>query len=312
MERYQPIDAFRGLAIIGMVFFTVTLRLSKNLPDLLKHNVWGSVHLGDFILPMFLFASGLSLSFYLEKKEHKKYFKRNVAIRFCKLALTGVTLSIFSAYGFLEMDEVMLSAILFIVCVAFSRFNWITILAIIFFINLSYLPLIHFNYDTIFIGHYLGGYPAVLYYFPIMLTGLLVGKGIISKGLWCKSNKITIAMIFFFFLIFLILTPINKMTATPSFIMLSILFSFLIFIIMDWIISIFQHLKRFEFIGRKPLRYWLMMYIIFLIPLWFYVELSKQIFPLKIEWHIGIFISLGLLILFYIISHLIEYKTISN
>jgi hypothetical protein len=312
MERYQPIDAFRGLAIIGMVFFTVTLRLSKNLPDLLRHNVWGSVHLGDFILPMFLFTSGLSLAFYLENKENKKYFKRNVAIRFCKLALTGVSLSIFSAYGFLEMDEVMLSAILFIVCVALSRFNWITILVIIFFINLSYIPLIQFNYDTIFIGHYLGGYPAALYYLPIMLTGLLVGKGITSKGIWCKNNKIIIAVIFFFFLLFLIITPLNKLTATPSFIMLSVLFSFFIFLIIEWIGSILHSLKRLEFIGRKPLRYWLMLYIIFLIPLWFYIELTEQTFPLNIEWYIGILISLGLLILFYILTHLIEYKTISN
>jgi len=94
--------------------------------------------------------------------------------------------------------------------------------------------------------------------------------------------------------------------------MLSVLFSFFIFLVIERIVSIFHSLKRLEYIGRKPLRYWLMMYIIFLIPLWFYIDLTEQTFPLNIEWYIGILISIGLLILFYILTHLIEYKTISN
>ena len=56
-----------------MVFFTVTLRLSSDLPDPLRHNVWGSLHLGDFVLPMFLFASGLSLAYFLQKREKEQY-----------------------------------------------------------------------------------------------------------------------------------------------------------------------------------------------------------------------------------------------
>lgn len=314
MVRYKPIDAFRGLAILGMVFFTVTLRLSSNLPELLRHNVWGAVHLGDFILPMFLFASGLSLSYFLQKKEkeNKKVFLRSVIERFGKLALVGVSLSIFSAYGFLEMDEIMLSAILFIACVALSRLNWKLILIFIFFINFSYVTLIQLDLVTIFVGHYLGGYPAALYYLPIMLIGLVIGKGIITNGLWCKINKIMMAMIFMYFLLFLIFIPLNKMTATPSFIMFSILFSFLIFAVIEKVNPRLSILKILEYIGRKPLRYWLMMYIVFLIPLWFYVEFSDKILPLNIPWYIGILISLGLMILLYAISCLVEYITVSN
>jgi len=302
------------MAILGMAFFTVTRRLSPDLPDFLRHNVWGSVHLGDFILPMFLFASGVSLAYYLQKKEggKKNVFLKKVIGRFIKLALVGISLSVFSAYGFLEMDEVMLSAILFIVCVASSRLNWKIILGIIFLINLSYIALIQLDLVTIFIGHYLGGYPAALYYLPVMLTGLVIGKGIISNGLWCKSNKIVIVMTFIFFLFFLVFIPLNKMTATPSFIMLSVLFSFLIFALMEKIISSTSSLKRLEYIGRKPLRYWLMMYIVFLIPLWFYIEFSERILPPDIKWYISIVISLGLLMLLYIISRSIEYIRVSN
>jgi len=135
MIRNQSIDAFRGLAIIGMVFFTLTLRLSRNLPEILRHNVWESVHLGDFILPIFLFASGLSLAYFIQEREKQNTFSRDVVKRFGKLALVGISLSFFSAYVFLGMDEVILSAILFIACVALSKLDWKTILIIIFFIN---------------------------------------------------------------------------------------------------------------------------------------------------------------------------------
>jgi len=312
--RNQPIDAFRGLAILGMVFFTVTLRLSSDLPDPLRHNVWGSLHLGDFILPMFLFASGLSIAYFLQKREKEKQniFLQDVIKRFGKLALVGILLSFFSAYGFLEMDEVMLCALLFIVCVALSRLDWRVTLGIIFFINLSYMALIQLEWESVFIGYYLGGYHAALYYLQIMLVGLIIGKGIIFKGLWCKNNKITIAIIFVFFLIFSVFIPINKMTASPSFILLSIMFSFMIFAVIEWLMRDMSSLGELEYIGRKPLRYWLTMYIVFIIPLWFYVEFSKQAIPLQIQWPLGVVISLGLMILLWGVSHMIDYVTVSD
>jgi len=313
MDRDHSIDAFRGLAILGMVFFTVTLRLSSNLPEILRHNVWGTVHFGDFILPMFLFASGLSLAYYLQKREkEKKFILRSVVLRFGKLVLIGVALSIFSAYGFLEMDEVMLSAILFIVCVGLSKLNWKIIMGIIFVINLSYIALIQLDMISIFIGHYLGGYPAALYYLPVMLTGLVIGKGIISKGFWCNINKTVFWTTFIFFLLFLIYIPLNKMTVTPSFIMLSILFSYIIFAATYTIVANKIHLKRLEYLGQKPIRYWLMMYLFFLIPLWFYVKFFKQNFPFNLQWYLAVMLSLVIIIILYAISRVIDYITISN
>jgi len=308
MDRDHTIDAFRGFSIIGMVFFTVTLRLSSDLPEPLRHNVWGSLHLGDFVLPMFLFASGLSLAYFLHKKEREEQnvFLQDVLGRFGKLTLVGILLSFFSAYGFLEMDEVMLSAILFIVCVAFSKFDWKIVLGIIFFINISYIVIFQLGWINIFIGHYLGGYPAALYYLPVMLIGLIIGKGIISKGLWCERNILTILLIFVFFIIFWGFIPINKMTASPSFIMLSILFSFLIFAVMGKIVTNITSFRELEYLGRKPLRYWILMYIIFIIPLWFYIEYTGRVLPLYLPWFIGVALSLGLMMLFWIISHIID------
>lgn len=309
MDRNHAIDNFRGLAIIGMVFFTVTLRLSKDLPELLRHNVRGSLHLGDFVLPMFLFASGLSLAYFFQRREKEKQnqFLEDVVKRFIKLAFVGISLSFFSAYGFLEMDEVMLSAILFIICIALYRLDWKIILGIIFFINLSYVVLIQLDLLGIFMGHYLGGYPAALYYLPLMLIGLFLGKGIISKGIWCKSNKIIIAMIFLFFIFFWIFIPINKMAASPSFIMLSILFSFLILLLINLIIGNKSYSNELKYMGRKPLRYWLMMYIIFIIPLEIYSQFSGKFLLYQLPWFISVTTSLGLTILFWAISHIIDY-----
>ena len=314
MSRNHAIDAFRGLAILGMIFFTVTLRLSRNLPEILRHNVWGSLHLGDFVLPMFLFASGLSLAYFLKKREEEKnkILIVNVIKRFSKLAFVGVSLSFFSAYGFLEMDEVMLCALLFITCVVLSRVDWKVFLGIIFFINLSYIVLIQLDQVDIFIGHYLGGYPAALYYLPVMLTGLTIGKGIISEKFWCEKNKIFVVMIFIFFILFWAFIPINKMTASPPFIMLSILFSFLVFAVIEAAVYNIGAIRKLVYIGQKPLRYWVMMYIVFIIPLWFYVEFTRQILPLQIYWPIGIVISLGLMFFLWGVFHIIDYINVSN
>jgi len=314
MKRDYSIDAFRGIAILGMVFFTLTLRLSSNLPDILRHNSSGSVHLGDLVLPMFLFASGLSLAFFLNKKnmEEQKIFYRKVLGRFGKLALIGISLSIFSANGFLEMDEVMLSAILFIACVVLSRFDWKINLGFIFFVSLSYIVLIQLDKVGIFSGHYLGGYPAALYYLPVMLTGLLMGKGIISEGLWCRSNKIISWAIFIFFLFFMIFIPLDKIIVTPSFIMLSTLFCIISFSLIVIIIAHISSLKILQYIGRNPIIYWILMYVILLIPLRFYVEIYDMSIPLNVEWHIGILLSLGSMLLLFILYRFIDRIFISN
>jgi len=305
--RYKPIDTFRGFSILAMVFFTVTLRLSRDLPDILRHNVWGSLHVGDFVLPFFLFSSGLSLAFYISKNEQLKDFFQNVTKRFIKLAFVGILLSYFSAYGFFEMDEVMLCAFCFIICILINRFDYRINLCLILTINLSYLLLLYLKIQDIFIEHYLGGYPAIVYYLPVMLVGLLLGNGIISDGLYCKKNNIIISTIFVFFLIFWFLIPIHKLTVTPSFIMLSIIVSYLIFVFIEMILKVVKSSKELDYIGKKPLRYWIMMYIFFLIPLKLYTVTVNLKIPLEINWTIAIVISFILMICLWGLSHIIDY-----
>ena len=315
MDRNHAIDVFRGLAIILMVFFTVILKLSADLPDLLRHNVRSSFHVGDLVLPMFLFASGLSLAYYAEKRkeEDRKSFPTDIAGRFGKLAMVGVSLSYFSAYGFLEMDEVMLSALLFLACMVLAKIDWKIILALVLLIDLSYLGLMHFERTDIFVGHYLGGYPAAVYYLPVMLMGLVLGKGMLEKGLWCRKNRVMMLAVFLFFLLFLVFVPTDKLSVTPSFTMVSILMSFLIFAALVLILPVpdMTRRKRFslkglEYVGKKPLRYWILMYICFIIPARGYLEYSHGAFPLHLHWPIGIAISMGVMILLWGLSRLLD------
>ena len=308
MDRDRTIDAFRGLAIVGMIFFTVTLKISSNLPDLLQHNVRNSVHIGDFVLPMFLFASGLSLAYYIEKgkKDHATKFSRNVIGRFGKLALVGLSLSFFSAYGLFEMDEVMLIAILFLACVILSKLDWKILLCVVFLIDLSYLILMQSDRVDIFEGHYLGGYPAALYYLQIMLAGLMIGRGIAAKDLFSRNNIITISLVLLFFIFFSIFIPIDKLSASPSFMLLSVLLSFLVFGAMQRMKQNNRITRELEYMGRRPMRFWVMMYASFVIPLRFWSELSHDVRPLDLHWPVAIAISMGMLLLLWCISRLLD------
>lgn len=307
MSRNPSIDTFRGVAIIAMVFFTLTLKLSNDLPEIIRHNSYDSLHIGDFVLPMFLFASGLSIAYFIKKKESmkKREYKVDILRRFIRLVIIACILSPFSANGLFEMDEVMLSAILFIFCILLLKLNMKILIGIIFSINISYILLKEYYGTSIFEGYYLGGYPAALYYFPVMLIGFMIGKELITIQVFCKKNWIIISIIVLFFFISWIFIPIKKLEATPSFMMLSVLFSFSIFVFVDKIVKK-RRFKEIEYLGKKPIRYWMMMYIIFIIPAHFYIESNNKGFPLDIQWQFGIFISFGLMILLWGISKVID------
>jgi len=308
MERNRSIDAFRGITIIGMVFFSLTLKLSKNLPEPLRHNARGMLHLGDLILPMFIFASGLSIAYFIEKIDKLKgeeYYSKIIG-RFALLIMVGIGLSYFSANGFLLMDEVMLIAILFIICFLIYKVNWLISIILVFVINSSYLVLLNYGWEEMFFNYYLGGYPATIYYLPIMLIGSLIGKGILSDTLWCKDNVIIFSIVMLFFIITIFLYPIDKLAVTPSFMMFSIIFSIMLFTIVDIAMKKVKNLAPLEYLGRKPLRYWLMMYLFFMIPIILYSKYYEVSLPFDIDWLFGIFLAFGFIAFLAVFSILID------
>ena len=179
--RIPSIDLFRGLAIALMVFFTISYWTSANLPEFLKHNEADSLHIGDFVLPMFLFASGMSLVFFHEKRKGKKGYWLDAIERFGKLVIISAILSIFSAGAFLGMDEVMLSALLFLASLLLLQLPEAYLVSVSLAIPTAYALITAYTGLLPGFGSaYLGGYPAAIFYLPVMLTGVMVGRRVES------------------------------------------------------------------------------------------------------------------------------------
>jgi len=311
--RNRSIDTFRGLSIVLMVFFTATLKLSRELPDPIRHNSSGAVHFGDFVLPMFLFASGLSLAYYLNKRTRGgreatgiDVFHRDVLTRFGKLAAVGIILSPWSTRGFLQMDEVMLSGLLFLACVVLYRLDWKPLMGMIFFINLSYLGLSELDWTGVFKDYYLGGYYAALYYLPVMLSGLIVGKNIISHGYWSPENGIIVILTAIMFAVSWSYLSIDKLSATPSFMMLSILLCLVLFGIIERVVGALGEGGELEYLGRRPIMYWIIMYAGFIIALKIWDTYSDSRLPLDLSWHIAVLSSVCLAVGLWLISKLYD------
>jgi hypothetical protein len=294
--RLREIDVFRGLSVLSMVFFTIIFRLSRTLPDFLIHNVRNSLHIGDFVLPMFLFASGMSIVFFVSKRKKEKpgIFAMDIAGRFGKLAMIALFLSPFSAGEALGMDEVMLSALLFIPTVFLARYDVKIIGAVAAGVIISYFALAGIGALPDFTEHYLGGYQAAVFYLPVMLCGLIAGK-MLDKTKELMIGFLAVAV----FLMFI--TPACKLCLTPSFMMLSAAVSLMVFEASKLIKS-----KKLEFLGRKTIRYWVMMFLLMIIPLSIYEAYANTSLPLNFGTVEALLITLLMLPLIYIVSLAIE------
>ncbi len=292
--RLPEIDRFRGLAVVLMVFFTIIRLLSGALPDALNHNVPGTLHLGDFVLPMFLFASGMSLFFFVEKRGKRPNFVLDLAERTGLLLMVWFLISPLSGGGVLQMDEIMLSVLLSIPTIALAAAPEGVIAAVAFAPVALYLLLFWGNMLPDFSAHYLGGYPAAPFYLPVMLCGTIAARRI--GRLWTVFLPVLAAAAFL-----LLLVPPYKLVASPSFMALSVLFS----------IAVFEGVKRvgsgwLEYLGTRPLRYWVLMWVVLIIPLAFALLALGKSFPLTLDWVSAVIASFLALIVIYAVSILID------
>ncbi|NYZ73979.1 DUF1624 domain-containing protein [Candidatus Micrarchaeota archaeon] len=311
--RIRSIDAFRGLAIMLMVFYTISFLLSRSLPDLLRHNVAGSLHIGDFVLPLFLFASGMSLVFFHEKRKKKKArdYVLDVVERFGKLVLISFFISPFSAGGFLQMDEVMLSAVLFLACVALVELPEFALLMAGLVVFVLYFALDALLLLPDFSAYYLGGYPAAVFYLPVMLGGVIAGKRVAGK----KGLTIALLGAGLLFVVLLLLVPPYKSDATPSFMALSVLFSLLVFVLVEGLVGrerasgmTRERIARpehdtagvgrdeerrgiLEYLGRQPIKYWVLMFVVVKIPVEVYAFSAGLELPLELGWTNAVLIA---------------------
>jgi len=291
--RIHSIDVFRGISILLMVFFTLILRLSDSLPDLIVHNVRESLHIGDFVLPMFLFASGISLVFFMKKRKDLETTILDIVGRFGKFVMISLFISSFSAGELFGMDELMLSAVLFLPVVLLIRFSDKVLAGVGIGVFTLYFALQAFALLPDFALHYLGGYPAAIFYLPVMLAGAIVGKNLDKlKEMFVISVAISIVL--------LAIIPPYKMAVSPSFMALSVSISLLVFILVQKIRN-----GAIEYLGKKPIRYWVLMFAILIVPLDFYI-ISTGEDRVSLWWFDAVLASLIAMVVLFAASKAID------
>lgn len=290
--REPGIDVFRGVSIILMVFFTLALGLSRALPDILVHNRPFSLHPGDLVLPMFLFASGMSIVFYRKKISGLKPTSQAfyVAERFGRLAVIWFWLAPFTAGDFFEMDELMLSAVLFVPSYIIAGMGERAILGSIAAVSIAYLALGAAGALPDFTGHYLGGFAAAPFYLPVMLWGVLAGRNIE------KIERVMLSCLIFAAILLLAVPP-DKLNATPSFMALSAFVSIALF----GLIRGFRN-PALEYIGKDPIRYWVLMVLLIIVPIKLYAFYTFTGLPLGMGWPEAVAISLAACLFLYLVS----------
>ncbi|VVC03737.1 Uncharacterised protein [Candidatus Bilamarchaeum dharawalense] len=293
--RIRAIDNFRGLTIVLMVFFTMLLVLSNSLPWLLTHNVSGGLRPGDFVLPMFLFASGMSLVYFEKKRGKTKGYLLDIIERVGKLAILWFFLSPFSAGEFLGMDEIMLNLLLFVPTILLIRFSDKEIVLAGLVIFMLYLILHATDSLPDLTTHYLGGYGGAIFYLPVMLAGVVAGRNI------HEIKKYILPSLLLSMLMLLTIPPF-KLAVTPSFMALSISLALIVFELCKKITF-----EQLEYLGRTPIRYWVLMFVLLGAPLVFYASSTKTSLPLEFDWPVAILIAVCEMVLLYLVSKLIDW-----
>jgi len=290
--RISAIDRFRGLSIALMIFFTMGMGLSG--PNaLFDHNEPDSIHIGDFVLPMFLFASGMSLVFFADKRKEKggnALFLDSME-RAGKLFFVWIFIAPLATGEWFGLDEIMLNILLSIPALMFvffpQAFSALASAAVAGF----YLILNANGMLPDFSAHYLGGYSGALFYLPVMLGGVIFGKILLEAQKNKKSEaKSERALLLFFIaslavsLILIFLVPPYKMSLSPSFMALSISLSLAVYIICTKFES--THLEQ---MGKNPLAYWVLMFVLYLVPLGSYELFSGSL--INLDWRIALALS---------------------
>ncbi|MDD5022899.1 MAG: heparan-alpha-glucosaminide N-acetyltransferase domain-containing protein [Candidatus ainarchaeum sp.] len=301
MNRNHSIDLFRGISVVLMVFFTLILKLSNSLIDVLNHNVSGSFHFGDLVLPFFIFASGLSLSYFFNKRKKLSNinFFLDILYRIFILGIIWVFISPFSSGMLFGMDEIALILVLFILLCPLIRLRDEYLLLISLILFMLY-PILSYNIDF---SYYLGGFYASIFYLPIILSGFAIGRSIINNTPIIKKVML---FSFILFIILFYLFPIDKMRASPSFMALSILLASLLFhILYKYPIKN----KILQYLGKNSLRYWVLMFVLFIIPVKLLYFSGVIPLPMQFSTIEAIFISLIFLVVFALISYFIDIFT---
>jgi len=288
-----------------MVFFTL-VNLYSALPDPLDHNIPGTFHLGDLVLPMFLFSSGMSLQFFRIKHEANggTLFLLDSVGRLGRLVMISIFISPLASGAVLGMDEVMLSAILSVPTIMLAGASWMAILAAALASLLwsPLAPLIGIAIDPS--ARYLGGYAAAPAYLFVMLAGLSCGRRLWEgKGLMTVFVPLSVLA-----LALSLLLPVDKMHASPAFMAIASAASLGLYMALDklggrglpWIYDIL------EYLGRRPIRYWVLMFVLFFTPALVWIALNGNQRPFGEDWVAGSVAAIASLFAMYLAARALD------
>lgn len=288
--RIPAIDLLRGLSICLMVFFTMNHRLSHDLPSYLQHNVPGTLRGGDFVLPLFLFTSGLSLGLRPRGMPCPLNYGK-ICKRLGMLFIVAAALSPWTAGALLGMDEIMLNALLFIPSLLLATAGETVLLSVCLLTFTLYLLLAATAHSPDYAKSYLGGYRAAIFYLPVMLAGIVTVR---------RTSALRMLFLFSLLLFVLLdlLVPPEKTAVTPSFMVLAIMVCIAAYGIVQR-----GRCEPLEYIGRHPLRAWLILFLCLAIPL---TTRLLRPYDVRSDWIVGDFLAFLCIPLVYLISRGID------
>jgi predicted acyltransferase len=173
-------------------------------------------------------------------------------------------------------------------------------------VAILYFAIFKLGLVTIFDNVYLGGYQGAIFYLPVMLAGAYLGKGILEKKIGRNIRNLFVFAILASIILALIF-PIDKTRVSPSFMALSVLLSTIFFAGVHKIVE--EKKMRFnslEFLGRAPLRYWILMFVFFQVPYGFCVVFEQCSYPLEFSALYAFVITAIFMLFIAIVSLLID------
>lgn len=294
--RVFAIDMLRGITIVGMVFYSVVSLLQKSVPFLFQHNVRAAFHPGNLVLPMFLFASGMSVVWFHQKlSELPKATERKALIkRVCLLLVTSFSISFFVTRHFFYLDEVMLNLLLFLPTYFLLRYSTRVIAVVAIGIICIHSALFALSLLPDFSSVYLGGYRGAIFYLPVMLCGVIAMRHLSHLELLAFLSFVVTGTT-------LALSAPYKMELYPSFITLSISLSLVALLL----VRNYQ-LPALIYLGKRPLRFWVLQFVFIIIPIRLTAMMDGHWRPTDVSPGLAVTIGFVSIFLLYGISRLMD------
>jgi len=315
IKRYITLDAFRGLAVLFMIFVSALYLLTKNIPFLLLHNQGDVFLFFDLVAPIFQFTLGMSLFFSLLHHKLQGTKKSLITIQILwkyliliilGFVLDAITFVDFHSWGVLETLGIG-GIITFMV--ANRTKNEKILLSILILTTYS---LLYYNpafMAIISMPH--GGPIGALSYSVISIIGFMVAEALYTRrsdnSFFMSTLKIALTLLILGALLSLAV-PINKTHASPSFILAAtgavLIFYLVFFVIYKYTGNTFDRLRM---LGKTALAMWIIQYVFGWIFLFILQE--KQF----LDFSAGLIVSIAVTLTMYFIAIALDkYKLISR